>query len=1200
MKDILPIRMLSILWLLVLCLASSRTASARPRSARKRWPRSSDRRGRAGNALFSSFPHVEILPRDACFRGQRTAPRERPSLYVLCVFCVLALACCLPILAQEVLWSYAPPAGSVDTSPGIGDINGDGQPEIVLATTAGVIVTIDAQAKEVWRKEIRGPICFPPTVADVTGDPAPEVLVMNRQGQIVCMKGATGDVIWNANAPGQFQWGTTALAAGDVDGDGALEIVAGTEDGAVICLRGSGEQSWITQTPCRGVLCPAIADVNGDGKAEVLVGGEEVPLMCLSSEGKELWRLPNGIGGSPFVYDLDQQGPPEILTGVDDKFLALDGTGKVLWSTPMHREMDSALAIADANGDGEVEIYVADLSGYFMSLSPKGQIRWDASVEERARRSPSIGDVDGDGANEILVAGYSGAVHVFDPEGGLKARVPLPGTSNSTATLAVLGTAGLCAVVPTVNEAVQALHWPDAKPDAQVLWPEFRYDSRRTGTISDASTRTAVSLSVDWGSMYVGSNCVKAVVANPQKQNLTVRIEVTRANAAPVVAVVESAEERIEHQAWYVVPGSEAANLSFACTVSEGPRVLARRSRTAFLTPFVKELSDADATLREIEKRSHKLIDAKGVEDRAVFLSAKLDGLRNRVSVAGALEEADQILLRDSLAKILDEAQSLLKVSDAAEEAAAVGSTIRVCAANPWAPFGGFGELAEGRFSASELSIEAFGGETESAAMNVFNLSSVPRAFRIELDALKQGDQTARAADALTLSEVIDVPTEMRDLSSDALPQLNPANILQIPAWGARQLWIGVNTRSLPPGDWTGNIRLRSLDVEPLEVAAPLKIRVWNARVPEKQILRNCGWGYVHSSVLKDIPEAALQDQISHGTNVFVGTFAPKAQFDAEGNLVGDLDFREHDDYVKRHTPHGIILFCGYQGALQGPASTDTDIYGKAHVQWLRAWVAHLAELGVGYDGFALYPVDEPGLSDGLVTLYLRMAKLAREADPKILMYTDPVERITEDELREMLPYVDIWCPNRTGLVINKITAPKLDIIKNSGRTIWMYECAANVKHQSPLAYYRAQAWLSWEHGFTGIGFWSYCTSQDDPWFLPLLRHEYLLIYPGNNVVSSKRWEAVRDGVEDYGLLASLREALNTKGAAASPEDVAAAQRLLTEQASSIAAFCDMYTDETDPDNQGLAGVRKIEDKRWAQIQEIRRELARLLDALNR
>jgi len=109
-----------------------------------------------------------------------------------------------------------------------------------------------------------------------------------------------------------------------------------------------------------------------------------------------------------------------------------------------------------------------------------------------------------------------------------------------------------------------------------------------------------------------------------------------------------------------------------------------------------------------------------------------------------------------------------------------------------------------------------------------------------------------------------------------------------------------------------------------------------------------------------------------------------------------------------------------------------------------------------------------------------------------------------------------------------------------------------------------------------------------------------MLVYPGNGVVSSKRWEAVRDGIEDYGLLAVLRDAVNAKGAAANPADVEAAKRLLGEQAAAIGGWCVKNTDEIDPDNKGLPEVRRIEDRRWAQLQETRRELARLLDVFGK
>ena len=1099
--------------------------------------------------------------------------------------------------AQEVAWTYAPPQGFSDISPAVSDLNGDGKVEIVLATTGGQVFALDGKGSEIWHHDVGGIFFFPPTIADVTGDAKVEVLVLNRAGTLQCLDGATGKLIWEVILPGRFEWGTTTLAAGDVDGDGGNEIVTGDADGTVYCLRGSGEQLWVFKGDIGLITCPAIADLDGDGKAEILVGGNKTPLVCLSSAGKELWRVKDGIGGSPFVYNLDGQGAPEIVTGINTNLTALDAAGKTLWSCPMKKTIDSALSIGDANGDGEVEIYAVDLAGYLVCLSPKGQVRWSASVEERVRRSPSIGDVDGDGKNEILVAGYSSAVHVFDAEGRLKVRVPLPGQSNATATLAVLGDLGLCAIVPLTSGPVQVLRWPGTKSDASVIWPEFRYNAMRTGSIPADLAKKPVELTVDFGRMYVGANLIKAVVTNPERRALTVRIEVVREKGEPWVGVVESSEEHIEHQLSYTISNAEAVNLTLACTVSEGKRALTGRTRTAHVVPFQKEIADAGNAIKEVEARLSKLIDRNGIEEKACFLKTKIEGLRERVAAAGTMEETDRIKLRDELTSLIGKTDALQNLAKAAEEAAATGSTVRVCAANPWAPFGGLDELAEGRLGPADMTVEAFGGETESAALNVFNLSSEPRSFRVDVEGLKQGDTVVPSLKAIVLHETVGVPSEMREFSADALPRLNPANLLEVPAWGARQLWINVNTRELPQGDWTGRVHLKSVDIAPVETSANLSVKVWNTRVPEKQALRNCGWGYVHTSLLKDYPEEALADQVQHGTNVFVATFAPEAKFDASGNLVGEIDFRDHDAYVKRHAPHGFILFCGYYSSLKGPAPIESDIYGKAYVQWLRAWVKHLAELGVGYDGFALYPVDEPGLSEGLVNLYLRAAKLAREADPKILLYTDPVARITADELRSMLPYVDIWCPNRGGLILQKINAEKLDIIKNSGKTVWTYECEANVKHQSPLGYYRGQAWLAWHHGITGIGFWTYCTSPDNPWFLPP-QHDYMLVYPGTGVVSSKRWEAVRDGVEDYSMLVLLKQVVEAKGSSAKPEDLVAAKRLLSERAIVVGNFCGVDTDKTEPGKEGLPGTRRVEDRRWAEVQSVRREMAHLLEVL--
>ena len=257
--------------------------------------------------------------------------------------------------------------------------------------------------------------------------------------------------------------------------------------------------------------------------------------------------------------------------------------------------------------------------------------------------------------------------------------------------------------------------------------------------------------------------------------------------------------------------------------------------------------------------------------------------------------------------------------------------------------------------------------------------------------------------------------------------------------------------------------------------------------------------------------------------------------------------------------------------AIRAPCAAPArraPAYHKAHGPWLRAWVKHLAELGVGYDGFALYPVDEPGLTEGLVEAYLQMAQLAREADPGIRMYTDPVGRITMEELERMKPFVDIWCPNRIGLLLRD-GADKREFILSTGATVWTYECDSNAKHQSPLGYYRGQAWLAWHYGITGIGFWSYCTAPDNPWFSPESGVEYLLIYQGEGVVRSKRWFAIRDGIEDYSMLAALRDSVAAAGSEQA-DAAAKAKELLEKRASAIGRFCGLDEGGTTPGRHGL------------------------------
>jgi len=449
--------------------------------------------------------------------------------------------------------------------------------------------------------------------------------------------------------------------------------------------------------------------------------------------------------------------------------------------------------------------------------------------------------------------------------------------------------------------------------------------------------------------------------------------------------------------------------------------------------------------------------------------------------------------------------------------------------------------------------------------------------------------------------EVVDVPTQALDYSADALPLMNQAHTMMIPNYDLRQLWINVNTKTLSPGLWKGVIKLRSLEVESQAINVPVSIRVWDAALPEKQPVSLCHWGYVHSSRLKDYPQKAYWDQVEHGTNVFVATpdIAPLAKYDKDGNIIGEINFEKHDQYVKKHIKNGLILFLAYQNGLKGPAKQFSPAWQKAHKTWFKAWIKHLQNMGINYDQYAFYPVDEPGLNDVNVDRLIAYGKAMREADPQAHIYTDPVGGASMDDLKKMTPYVDIWCPNRNGYLL-KEGGDKLAYIKSTGKTVWTYECIGNAKHLSPLGYYRAQAWLIWHHGLSGMGFWSYCTSSADPWYVPEGTLDYLLIYQGDGVVSSKRWEAIRDGVEDFGILSRLRSAVDKSKGKAPAAIIRDAEKILKTDAYEIGRYCGLDEYGTEPGIGGLQEMRKVEDARWQKIKTIRRNIAHLLQELEK
>jgi len=201
---------------------------------------------------------------------------------------------------------------TVFSSPALADIDGDGKPDVVIGVDShkeqSPFNTEDGGCLHVYRFDGNEVVGFPrcvdqtvassPAVGDIDGDGKPEIVFgtgtfwPNRAHRVYSYEcDGTPTPGWPVTVDGQVG---TSPALGDLDGDGIPEVVVTDDDSgpggvhAVYAFRGNGTRMFRTLpkdffggTVSAG--SPVIADVLGDGGVEILLpsNGE----VCILSAG---------------------------------------------------------------------------------------------------------------------------------------------------------------------------------------------------------------------------------------------------------------------------------------------------------------------------------------------------------------------------------------------------------------------------------------------------------------------------------------------------------------------------------------------------------------------------------------------------------------------------------------------------------------------------------------------------------------------------------------------------------------------------------------------------------------------------------------------------------------------------------------------------------------------------------------------------
>lgn len=270
-------------------------------------------------------------------------------------------------------------------------------------------------------------------------------------------------------------------------------------------------------------------------------------------------------------------------------------------------------------------------------------------------------------------------------------------------------------------------------------------------------------------------------------------------------------------------------------------------------------------------------------------------------------------------------------------------------------------------------------------------------------------------------------------------------------------------------------------------------------------------WAYLNYAMINDRKKEATIDLENHHVNTAVLSLAVLPRFKASSHK-----YEKITDYLKNYRDiKNVLIFYNFKSSYRKEGYKGGQFMSATWKKYFIEWYNNV-EKAISKSGFSdpkiyFFPYDE--LRESEVQEFKDFMKWAKKAIPNIKFYATLSRKET---FAEILPLLDIaQLSTHDKQLFEQLPAHNTEL--------WTYGNKIANRSASPYKYGRLKAWHAFANNVKGIGFWTY--AERNKQFIsaspinPAVSYSVIYNGPDKSIISTRRWEAFKLGIEDYQIL---------------------------------------------------------------------------------